>query len=63
MKEKKEVIKMIILFFVISCIMEYELWKEVKKGNEVALPCALTFGLFSVGLSGFGTICYLINLF
>lgn len=54
---------MIILFFIISCIMEYELWKEAEKGNEIALPCALSLGLISVGLSGFGTICYLINLF
>lgn len=53
---------MIILFFVISCIMEYELWKEIEKGNDIALPFALTYGLFSVGLSGFGTICYLIEL-
>ena len=58
-------IKMILMLalFIISCFLEYELWKEVEKGNDIALPWALTFGLFSVGLSGFGTICYLIELF
>ena len=54
---------LMLALFIISCFLEYELWKEVEKGNDIALPCALTFGLFSVGLSGFGTICYLIELF